>query len=606
MDNNNNRRFVLHTQAEINDKRENYTPVNTKRANIKAGRAFRAFLMERGDGTGRVDFEDFDNHLMDECLSEFWFSARTLKGEKYTVASLINLRHSLSRYMKAPPFNRLIDIVKDAPFRGSQEAFKGAIRELKAEGKGAIKHHPEIVDGDLNKAYTMMKGYNEANPTELQEKVQFDIRLYFFRRGSENMHAMTKTTFAVKTTPKGDRYVCQVEDELNKNHQQNCTESYTAFMPERRDDPKCPVASFVHYISHLHPDCDKLWARPKSSISCTDPVWYCNRAVGCDKLRTFMKEISVKYGLSQIYTNHSIRVTGATILTRDSYASSQIKEVTGHKSVSSLAIYQRVSNKEKMQMGQSLCDKTLGTQPSTRDTPSTSTAPSTRIAPSTSTAPSTTDIVLEVNVTDEELMNMDIESFLENYTHSTASHLSTKSHPSCSSSMIPPVPSLNLPSTGSSTTMPSLTGNPVSRTVSHLSTKSRPSCSSSTIPPVPSLNLPSTGSSTTMPPLTGNPVSRTVRVPLPSTPPGTPPRNMTATLDPIDFDLSPYLRDVQNDPDFEQIMVQTTARGQQSQMVQQIRRRSPNQSQPPVIFTGCSNFTISNLTINVHPHAQRK
>jgi hypothetical protein len=33
-------------QEEINEKRESSTPIHTKRANVKAGRAFRAFLME--------------------------------------------------------------------------------------------------------------------------------------------------------------------------------------------------------------------------------------------------------------------------------------------------------------------------------------------------------------------------------------------------------------------------------------------------------------------------------------------------------------------------------------------------------------------------------
>ena len=57
---------------------------------------------------------------------------------------------------------------------------------------------------------------------------------------------------------------------------------------------------------------------------------------------------------SQSYTNHSIRVTGATALTRQQYGNKQIMSVTGHKSVSFLAIYQRTSNSENLAMGQAL------------------------------------------------------------------------------------------------------------------------------------------------------------------------------------------------------------------------------------------------------------
>ena len=78
-------------------------------------------------------------------------------------------------------------------------------------------------------------------------------------------------------------------------------------------------------------------------------VWYCNSPVGRDMLAKFMYKLSVSCGLSQSYTNHSIR---ATILTEcNNFADAQIMSVTGHKSVSSLAIYQRTSDQKKIQMG---------------------------------------------------------------------------------------------------------------------------------------------------------------------------------------------------------------------------------------------------------------
>jgi integrase len=51
----------------------------------------------------------------------------------------------------------------------------------------------------------------------------------------------------------------------------------------------------------------------------------------------------LKIYLSQIYTNHSIRATGAIILGRNC-SMAQTMAVTGHKSASSVAVYQRVSS----------------------------------------------------------------------------------------------------------------------------------------------------------------------------------------------------------------------------------------------------------------------
>ena len=64
-----------------------------------------------------------------------------------------------------------------------------------------------------------------------------------------------------------------------------------------------------------------------------------------------------------IYTNHSMRATAATILGRNC-SMAQIMAVTGHKSASSVAVYQRVSSKEKQVMGDIITSSVRGEQPS--------------------------------------------------------------------------------------------------------------------------------------------------------------------------------------------------------------------------------------------------
>ena len=124
--------------------------------------------------------------------------------------------HPWNRYLKSPPFNREIDVIKDAEFRSSNESFRTAPRELKAAGNADISHHPEIHLPDLKKIYDQM---DTSTPKGLAEKVQFDVRVYFFRRRSENIHQMTRETFSVQTNPEtGLQYVCQTKVELNKNH----------------------------------------------------------------------------------------------------------------------------------------------------------------------------------------------------------------------------------------------------------------------------------------------------------------------------------------------------------------------------------------------------
>ena len=70
-----------------------------------------------------------------------------------------------------------------------------------------------------------------------------------------------------------------------------------------------------------------------------------------------MSRLSKSCGLSLIYTNHSIRATGATIMSKNMYGAAQIMAVTGHKSVQSLTTYQRVDTEEKIKMVQTLTEK---------------------------------------------------------------------------------------------------------------------------------------------------------------------------------------------------------------------------------------------------------
>lgn len=136
---------------------------------------------------------------------------------------------------------------------------------------------------------------------------------------------------------------------------------FTAFMPEEKDSPYCPVTSFEKYLCKLHPNLDRLWQYPKDSFI-EEEGWFTKKPIGKDTLSSFMTSLSKKCNLSQIYTNHSIRATGATILSQSMFSASQIMAVTGHKSVQSLSIYQRVSDREKLIMGKAM---TAGIAPHT-------------------------------------------------------------------------------------------------------------------------------------------------------------------------------------------------------------------------------------------------
>ena len=169
---------------------------------------------------------------------------------------------------------------------------------------------------------------------------------------NENIEKFTKGTFQLREHgSSGLKYIAKTFDEKTKNHQLDMAHTQTACMPEVKGSKFCPVSSYLKYLSHLNPLIPNLWQYPKENEKwLTSEVWYTNKPIGANLLASFMSRMSHIADLSQSYTNHSIRVTGTTYLTRSHFSANQIMAITGHKSINSLAIYQKVSTDEKLAM----------------------------------------------------------------------------------------------------------------------------------------------------------------------------------------------------------------------------------------------------------------
>lgn len=80
-------------------------------------------------------------------------------------------------------------------------------------------------------------------------------------------------------------------------------------------------------------------------------MWYFNLPVGEKKLSTFFSSLSRATNLSRVYSNQSIRVTGASIQSKCMYEPSQVKTGAGHMPVQSISEYvlHRVSDTKIIQ-----------------------------------------------------------------------------------------------------------------------------------------------------------------------------------------------------------------------------------------------------------------
>ena len=101
--------------------------------------------------------------------------------------------------------------------------FKGVQVCAKKAGRGSRWHTPPITDEDMERLaiYFNIDQVWRPNPSILQRNLIFNIIYYLCRRGQENLYEITEDLFKVITQNDGSKYVMQVRDELDKNHQEN-------------------------------------------------------------------------------------------------------------------------------------------------------------------------------------------------------------------------------------------------------------------------------------------------------------------------------------------------------------------------------------------------
>jgi len=102
------KRFANHTDEEVLSKRQKTTPANTQKMNCHAAETLRKYLIEK---RLNPEFVKYTSAELADGLGKCYLGARSVKGEQYKTSTLDNLRHGLNIYLKAPPHNKLVDIL---------------------------------------------------------------------------------------------------------------------------------------------------------------------------------------------------------------------------------------------------------------------------------------------------------------------------------------------------------------------------------------------------------------------------------------------------------------------------------------------------------------
>ena len=108
---------------------------------------------------------------------------------------------------------------------------------------------------------------------------------------------------------------------------------------------RCPFEVLKAYLSHLHPNSDVLFQKPKELGSAKfnpakENIWYeGERKLGHNTLENLLRKMTERAGVEPYLTNHSLRATTVTVLSAKNVETRQIKAITGHKSDASIESY---------------------------------------------------------------------------------------------------------------------------------------------------------------------------------------------------------------------------------------------------------------------------
>lgn len=276
-------------------------------------------------------------------LQYYYFTLRKNDGGFLSPSTLKGIRAGLQRYLTSPEVNRPINIMKDKEFDRANGILKGLVAQWLKSGNKA-KQFCGIQPSDLQK----LKSYfDRSNATVMQEEVWFWIVYQFGLRGRELLASFTKDLFLIGIDSDGFRYVEIRCDLLSKNVKASLSQKEyenlrsARIYENKEDSEKCIVGLFQEYLKKIPDGNQYLFPLPLKIIKTPD-TWYCDKKhLGKDALGQMMKKISKKSCLSTLYTNHCVRVTTISNLSRQGYSSEQISTVSGHKNVNSVQRYVR-------------------------------------------------------------------------------------------------------------------------------------------------------------------------------------------------------------------------------------------------------------------------
>ncbi|KAJ8270845.1 hypothetical protein GJAV_G00119940 [Gymnothorax javanicus] len=362
-------RFHRANDGEIEQCALDAVPTNTQRRDKWAYNVFTAWAIAVNNrrGEGRKPVTLLENMTLDQLgyfMSKFVLEVRKKDGCEYPPNSLFQIVMGIQSYIKTVS-KRNVEFLQSDVFEEFRQVLDGEMKRLTRKGLGQNVKKAEAISVDEEELLWRCGQLGDRNPRVLVNTLLYLNGKHFgLRSGHEHRKLKHKNSqISFKTTPGGQEYLCYRED---------YSKTVQGGLKHRRVTPKeiehhpssnparCHVRLFKKYLSLCPPDGHDNALYLQALQSPTDKCWYSRQPLGHNTLQKIVPEICRKAGIQGYKTNHSLRVTTATRLYQAGVGEPLIMERTGHRSVTGVRSYTRISEDQKATVNAILNDEQMG------------------------------------------------------------------------------------------------------------------------------------------------------------------------------------------------------------------------------------------------------
>ena len=347
-------------------------PANTAKSTEWAVRNFESWRKARNERYPAENcpadiLECADRGKLCEWLCKFLSETRKSDGAEYTPRSLYLLLSGIQRKIRAYHPEEDINIFQEPIFKPLKNVCDAIFKRLHAKGIGTeTKATPALTDMEEAKFWdTGVIG--TADPTALLNAVFFyNGKNFCLRGGVEHRNLKISQLKRDKSVISGKEVNEYVYTEcVSKNNQggfSSLSLSNKTVHQYEIESERCHVKILDLYLQKLPPDAkekDVFYLRPLPSVP-TDPSkpWFTGTPVGKNMLNSMLKQMCQKAGISQHFTNHSLRAFEATKLFQAGVSEKLIQQRTGHQSLEALRQYERTSSAQLLDVSNVMSNAT--------------------------------------------------------------------------------------------------------------------------------------------------------------------------------------------------------------------------------------------------------